>query len=56
MCERLGRNMFEGLLVYNEDTEGQITFIICGFDGNRRDNYFEGEPVRRTEVEVRLKK
>ena len=25
---------------------------MCGFDGIRRDNYFGGEPIRKTEVEV----
>ena len=29
---------------------------MCGFDGLRRGNYFEGEPIRRAEVEVRVGK
>ena len=29
---------------------------MCGFDGVRRGNYFGGEPIRRTEVEVRVGK
>ena len=29
---------------------------MCCFDGVRRDNYFGGEPIRRTEVEVRVEK
>ena len=28
----------------------------CGFDGVQRGNYFRGEPIRRTEVEVRVEK
>ena len=27
---------------------------MCGFDGVWRGNYFGGEPIRRTEVEVRV--
>ena len=29
---------------------------MCGFDGVQGGNYFEGEPIRRTEVEVRVGK
>ena len=29
---------------------------MCGFDGVRRNNYFRGEPIRRTEAEVRVGK
>ena len=29
---------------------------MCGFDGVLRGNYFGGEPIRRTEVEVRVGK
>ena len=38
------------------DTEELIVLYICGFDGARRGNYFEGEPIRRNEVKVRVKK
>ena len=27
---------------------------MYGFDGVQRSNYFRGEPIRRTEVEVRV--
>ena len=27
---------------------------MCGFDGIRRGNYFEGEPIGRAEAEVRV--
>ena len=29
---------------------------MCGFDGVRSGNYFEGETIRRTEVEERVGK
>ena len=29
---------------------------MCGFDGIRRGNYFEGEPIGRAEVELRVGK
>ena len=29
---------------------------MCSFDGIRRGNYFEGEPIGRAEVEVRVGK
>ena len=29
---------------------------MCGFDGIQRDNYLRGEPIKRTEVEVRVGK
>ena len=29
---------------------------MCGFDGIWRGNYFGGESIRRTEVDVRLRK
>ena len=29
---------------------------MCGFDGVRRGNYFRREPIRRTEIEVRVGK
>ena len=29
---------------------------MCGFVGVRRGNYFGGEPIRRAEVEVRVRK
>ena len=41
---------------YNIDTQEQVTVNLAGFDGARRGNYFRGEPIRRTEVEVRVGK
>ena len=41
---------------YNIDTQEQVTVNLAGSDGARRGNYFRGEPIRRTEVEVRVGK
>ena len=48
---RIWKYNFEDL--YNIDTQGQVAVYMSGFDDVRRDNYFGGEPIRRTEVEVR---
>ena len=45
---------FEDL--YNIDTQEEIAVHMCGFDGIQRGNYFGKEPIRRTEVEVRVGK
>ena len=42
--------------LYNIDTQEQVAVYLCGFDGVRRGNYFGGEPIRRTEVELRVGK
>ena len=39
--------------LYNIDTQEQVVVHMCGFDGVRRGNYFGGEQIRRTEVDVR---
>ena len=51
---RIWKEYFEDL--YNIDTQEQVAVHICGFDGARRGSYFGGEPIRRTEVEVRMGK
>ena len=38
------------------DTHEHVTVHMCGFDGIRRGNYFRGRLVRRTGVEVRVRK
>ena len=43
-------------IFYNIDNQEQVAVHMCGFDGVRRGNYFEKEPIRRTEVEVRVGK
>ena len=36
----------------NIDNEEQVPVYMCGFDGVQSGNYFGGEPIRKTEVEV----
>ena len=48
---RIWKEYYENL--YNINTQEQVAVHLCGFDGVRRGNYFGGEPIRRTEVEVR---
>ena len=38
--------------LHNIDTQEEVAIHMCGFDGIRRGNYFEGEPIERDEVEV----
>ena len=51
---RIWKEYFEDL--YNIDTQEEVAFQMCDFDGVRRGNYFGGEPIRRTGVEVRVGK
>ena len=53
-CEESGRNIFE--VMYYIDTQEQGAVHMCGIDGIRRCNYFGGEPIGRSEVEVRVGK
>ena len=48
---RIWEEYFED--INNADTQEQVAIHMCGFDGARRGNYFEREPIRRTEVAVR---
>ena len=41
-------------VLYNIDAQEQDAVHWCDFDGVRGGNYFGGEPIRRTEVELRL--
>ena len=41
---------------YNMDTQEQVLVHMCGFHGVQRGNYFGGEAIRRTKVEVRVGK
>ena len=43
---------FEGL--YKIDTLEQVAVHMCDVDGIRRGNYFGGEPIRITKLEVRM--
>ena len=42
--------------VYNMDTQEKVPVHTCGFDVSQRGNYFEGEPIVRAEVGVRMGK
>ena len=53
-ARKIWKDYFED--VYNIDTQGQVAVYMCGFDGIQRGNYFGREPIRRTEVEVRIGK
>ena len=48
--QRIWREYFEGL--HNIDTQEQVAIHTSGFDEVGRGNYFGGEVIRRTEVEV----
>ena len=49
---RIWKEYFEDL--YNIDTQEQVAVHMWGFDGVRRGIYFREEPIRTTEVEVRM--
>ena len=51
---RIWKEYYEDL--YNIDTEERVAVHMRRLYGVRRGNYFGGEPVRRTEVEVRVGK
>ena len=51
---KIWKHHYEALC--NMDTEEEVTIHMCGFDGVQRGNYFGGEPIRGTEVEVRVGK
>ena len=42
--------------MYDINTQEEVTVHMCGFDRVRRGNYFKGRPIRRTEVELRVRK
>ena len=48
------KKYFEDL--YNRDTQEQVAVHMYGFDGIHRGNYFGGDPIGRSEVEVRVGK
>ena len=39
-------------VLYNIDTQEQVSVHICGFDGIQRGSYFGGEPIGRAEIEA----
>ena len=42
--------------LYYMDTQKQFTLHSCDFDSVQRGNYFRGEPIRRKEVEAKVRK
>ena len=50
------RSSIMRICIINIDTQEQITVHMCGFEGVWKGNYFGGEAIRRTEVEVRVGK
>ena len=51
---RIWKEYYKNL--HNIDTQEQVAVYMCGFDGVRSGNYFGGEPIRRTDFEVRVGK
>ena len=51
---RIWKVYFEDL--YYIETQEQVELHMCGFDVVQRGNYFREEPIRRTEIEVSVKK
>ena len=52
--ERLNCKGLESILkICIKYTRKQVVIHMCGFDGVRRGNYFGGDPIGRTEIEVR---
>ena len=52
--QKTWKNYFGDL--YNIDKEEDLTFHMCGFSGGGKGKYLGGDPVGRTEVEVKVKK
>ena len=51
---KIWKEYYEDL--YNIDSQEQVAVPLRGLNGERRSNYFRGEPIRRPEVEVRVRK
>ena len=51
---RIWKEYYEDL--YNIDTQEQVAVQMRGSDGVWRGNYLGGEPIRKTEVEIRVEK
>ena len=51
---RIWKEYFKDL--YKIDTQEQVAVNMCSFDGVQRGNYFGGEPITRTEEEVKVRK
>ena len=42
--------------LYNVNIEEQVTVSLGGFNGDVAGNYFWGDPINRTQVEMRMKR
>ena len=51
---KIWKEYYEDL--YNIDTQEQVAVHLCDFDEVWRGNYFEGQPIGRAKVEVRVGK
>ena len=51
---RILKKYFKDL--YNVHTQEEVGVNMFGYDGARRGSYFGGEPIRKIEVEDRVKK
>ena len=52
--QRIWKDYFKDL--HNIDTKEKVAVYMCGFNDIQRSEYFRGELIRRTEVEVRMGK
>ena len=52
--QRIWKDYYEDL--DNINSQEQAAVHICGFDGIWRGNYFGGEPLRRIEIEISVRK
>ena len=53
-CEGFGKYILK--IFNNINTQEEVGVHICGYGRVRRRNYFGGEPIRKIEVEERVKK
>ena len=42
--------------LYNVETQEEVGVHMCSYDRVRRGNYYGGEPIRKIEVEERIKR
>ena len=50
---RIWKDYFEE--IYDANTKERVTVHMYGSDGIQRGNYFEGKPIRRNELDVRVR-
>ena len=42
--------------LYNIESQEQVAIHMCGFDGVQRSHYFGEDPIKRTELDARVRK